>query len=482
MVNPPHVLLLPYPGQGHVLPMMELAQVLAKHGFKLTFVNTENTQERMRNGSSKDASLGNQIRFVSISDGIGPGESRKVPEEAFRSLYQVLPGKFEELMVEINKSEDEKITCLIADNNFGWALEIAAKMGIKRAAFLPAAAALMVVALNIPKLIEDGLVDENGGSYIREGVKHDFCHGEVKHDFWTPMKNRMLQLSPDMLTVNTSHFGWACVGNFTMQKLIFEVMVKNNASIKLAEWLICNSIYDLEPGAFNLAPQIVPIGPLLASNRLGNSEGNFWQEDSSCLTWLDQQPDRSVLYVAFGSTTILNKTQFEELALGIELTNRPFLWVVRPGIKSTNGANDAYPEGFLERVSLRGKIVSWAPQQKVLSHPSVACFMSHCGWNSTIEGVSNGVPFLCWPYFADQFTNETYICEVWKVGLGFKKDSKGIIGQSQIKDKVERLLGNQEFAERAFDLKGKITSSIKEGGSSNKNLSNFIEWIKAGKC
>lgn len=162
MVNPPHVLLLPYPGQGHVLPMMELAQVLAKHGFKLTFVNTENTQEHMRNGSSKDASLGDRIRFVSISNGIGPGDSRKVPEDAFGSLYQVLPGKFEELIVEINKSEDEKITCLIADNNFGWALEIATKMGIKRAAFLPAAAALMVVALNIPKLIEDGLVDENG--------------------------------------------------------------------------------------------------------------------------------------------------------------------------------------------------------------------------------------------------------------------------------------------------------------------------------
>ncbi|KAJ0098805.1 hypothetical protein Patl1_21697 [Pistacia atlantica] len=109
----------------------------------------------------------------------------------------------------------------------------------------------------------------------------------------------------------------------------------------MADCLICNSIHDFEPVAFTLVPNILPIGPLLVSNRQGNSTGYFWQEDSTCLKWLEQQQPNSVIYVAFGSFTIIEKIQFQELALGLELTNRPFLWIVRPDI--TNGANEAFP-------------------------------------------------------------------------------------------------------------------------------------------
>ncbi|KAM7506834.1 hypothetical protein LguiA_017287 [Lonicera macranthoides] len=98
-----------------------------------------------------------------------------------------------------------------------------------------------------------------------------------------------------------------------------------------------------------------------------------------------------------------------------------------------------------------------------------------------VEGVSNGVPFLSWPAFADQFTNKTYICDVWNVGLGLKKDDKGIITREEIINKVEILLGNHEFAEKDSDLKGKIMSSIGEGGRTYKNMSDFLEWIKGEK-
>ncbi|PRQ53398.1 putative hexosyltransferase [Rosa chinensis] len=57
-------------------------------------------------------------------------------------------------------------------------------------------------------------------------------------------------------------------------------------------------------------------------------------------------------------------------------------------------------------------MVGWAPQQKVLVHPSIACFLSHCGRNSILEGLSNGVSFLCWPYFVDQFLNKSYVCDI----------------------------------------------------------------------
>lgn len=205
----------------------------------------------------------------------------------------------------------------------------------------------------------------------------------------------MIQLAPTMAAIHSSKLVWACIGDFNTQKIVFDFTIDNNETIKKAERLICNSTYDLEPGALDLIPEFLPIGPLLSSNRLGNSAGYFWPEDSTCLKWLDQQQQNSVIYVAFGSFTVFDKEQFQELASGLELTNRPFLWVVRPDI--TNDAIDAYPEGFQDRVATRGQMVGWAPQQKVLTHPSIACFLSHCGWNSTMEGVSNGVPFLCWP-------------------------------------------------------------------------------------
>ncbi|KAL2528620.1 UDP-glycosyltransferase 83A1 [Forsythia ovata] len=131
-----------------------------------------------------------------------------------------------------------------------------------------------------------------------------------------------------MPIMSTSDFVRTRFQNVTMRKLIFDLMVQNNKAVKSADWLICNSTYDLEPGAFTSTPEIVLIGPLLASTELENSAGHFWTEDSDCLKWLDQQPPYSVIYVAFGSFTVFNKPQFQKLALALELINRPFLWVI----------------------------------------------------------------------------------------------------------------------------------------------------------
>lgn len=241
--------------------------------------------------------------------------------------------------------------------------------------------------------------------------------------------------------------------------------------MKLADLTICNSAFELEPAAFSAIPEVLPIGPLSASSMPRNKAGNFWSEDSSCLSWLDQQPACSVIYVAFGSFTIFDQTQFQELALGLELTHRPFLWVVRPDI--TIDTQVGYPDGFQDRIGIRGKMVGWAPQEKVLRHLSVACFLSHCGWNSTTEGVSNGVPFLCWPYFADQLSNEPYICDVWNIGLGFEKDAGGIIRQDEIARKVE-LLFNGNYKARAMELKLKVLTSVQQDGMDEVNVTDTI--------
>lgn len=293
----------------------------------------------------------------------------------------------------------------------------------------------------------------------------------------TPTREEeMVFLNNNIPTVNGKDLPWVRYGNLTKQKHLFKLIQQNNESTKKVEWLLCNSAYDLEPAVFSSYPNITPVGPLLARNRLGDSAGGLWPTDPTCLEWLDQHPPSSVLYVAFGSTTFFNEKQFQELALGLELCSVPFLWVVRPN--SVGSTEAAYPEGFQERVAGRGKVVTWAPQQKVLSHPSLGCFLSHCGWNSVVEGISNGVPFLCWPYEVDHFLYARYICDVWNVGLGFNQDENGVVTHEEIKYEVEELFGDGNFKDRVLNLQESALNSVGEGGLSYNNLQSFIQWLK----
>lgn len=245
--------------------------------------------------------------------------------------------------------------------------------------------------------------------------------------------------------------------------------------------MLSNTCYELEPGACNLhSTDFLPIGPLnlIEANdpKSGSKSCNFHPEDASCLSWLDSKPAGSVIYVSFGSLAVFSQQQLDELALGLEMSGRAFLWVVRSDL--ANGSRAVFPDGFLERVGEVGKIVEWAPQEKVLSHPSVACFLSHCGWNSTLEGSSMGLPYLCWPYFSDQHHNQNYICDKWQIGLRIEADENGIRLRQEIKKKIDLIFCDDSFKKNALKVKEMSVKSVSEGGSSYKNLKNFIDHLR----
>ncbi|KAL4361182.1 hypothetical protein GQ457_04G033150 [Hibiscus cannabinus] len=451
-----HVLVVPYPAQGHVIPFMELSRHLAKQGIKISFLNTEFNHKRVIHAFGKNVDDSGSFHLVSVPDGLEDGEDRNQIVKLTESLCQVMPRQLKDLIHNLNASDDDKISCVLADINLGLALDVAAELRTPTVAFWPAAMFQLVLNLSIPRHIDEGLIDENG----------------------TPlMKDKMFQLSPTTPCIHPNNLLWLNIDDSpSTQKIMFDFFRRNNKAVEIADWVLCNSCLELEPEAFNLLPKVLPIGPLSAANRLGNLSGNFWLEDPTCMQWLDQQPPGSVIYVAFGSFTVFDPIQFQELALGLELTNKPFLWVVREDI--TKGKHHVFPQGFVETVGNRGKMVRWAPQGAVLEHPSIACFISHCGWNSTLEGVSNGVPFLCWPYFADQFLNESYICDIWKVGLKFIRGKTGIIGKEEIKSKVEQLAGDENIRKRVVELKQRVTKTVGEGGNSDKVLKDFVQWLK----
>ncbi|GLJ51720.1 hypothetical protein SUGI_1099170 [Cryptomeria japonica] len=168
-------------------------------------------------------------------------------------------------------------------------------------------------------------------------------------------------------------------------------------------------------------------------------------EDERCLGWLDAQQVGSVIYVSFGRTSLKSNQQQEEIALGLESSQQPFLWVLRMDI--AQGKPVVLPHGFLERIGDRGLIVGWAPQVKVLSHASVGAFLTHSGWNSVIENIGFRIPMLGWPYFADQFLNCRFVNDVWKTGMDFKGvdvDEYRLVSREEVENGVRRIMECEE--------------------------------------
>ncbi|RLN41276.1 putative UDP-glucosyltransferase [Panicum miliaceum] len=146
-----------------------------------------------------------------------------------------------------------------------------------------------------------------------------------------------------------------------------------------------------------------------------------------------------------------------------------------------NSFRDAEPAAFKlypDILPIGPLVADLQLKKPVLAHGAVACFVSHCGWNSTLEGVRNGVPFLCWPYFTDQFQNESYICNVWRTGLAVAPGADGVVTKEELSGKVERVLGDDGIRERVGALRDAARRSIAEGGSSHQNLMKFVELLK----
>lgn len=277
-----------------------------------------------------------------------------------------------------------------------------------------------------------------------------------------------------MPPMSPAEFTWCFPSDLNTQKSMFhffQYVISN--MISKSDLILCNWFSELDPSSSSLNPNFLPVGPILSD---GQSAGSFVSEDSSCLSWLDTQSAGSVIYVAFGSTSRFRQEQINEIALGLELMNRPFLWVAWSGL--INGVSLTYPDGFAERIANRGKIVEWAPQEKVLAHASVGCFISHCGWGSTMESVSMGVPFLCWPYFGDQLYTQTCICEAWKVGFWLNVGESGIISREEIKEKVDILFSDTGIRSNTLKLKELARKSVSKGGSSFKNLEFLVSQMK----
>ncbi|KAM4087822.1 hypothetical protein ACB094_07G024700 [Castanea mollissima] len=209
---------------------------------------------------------------------------------------------------------------------------------------------------------------------------------------------------------------------------------------------------------------------------------NFYNKEASisfheCFEWLNSKKPDSVVYVCFGSIANFNDSQLKEIAIGLEAFEQQFIWLVRKE-KNDGGKEEWLPDGFKKRVKGKGLIIrGWAPQMMILDHEAVGGFVTHCGWNSTLEGVSARLPMVTWPVFAEQFFNENFVTQILRIGVAV--DS---IKSEAIEKAVFRIMVGAEVEEirsRARELGKKAKKVVEECGSSYSDLSSLIEELRS---
>ncbi|KAL6983552.1 7-deoxyloganetin glucosyltransferase, partial [Sarracenia purpurea var. burkii] len=232
------------------------------------------------------------------------------------------------------------------------------------------------------------------------------------------------------------------------------------------------AISSVSPPTYSIGPLSLLCRSLLPETEAKSARSSLWKESDECVGWLDNQEPNSVVYVNYGSIAVMSDRNQEEFAWGLANSGFPFLWIVRSDL--VMGGSAILSEEFVEETKGRGLIVSWCPQDEVLLHPAVGAFLTHSGWNSTLEGVCGGAPMLCWPYFAEQQVNCRYACTAWGIGVEIDHDVK----REQVENLVREMLGGEKGRQRrntAVEWKKKAEAAAIDGGSSYNDFNRLVE-------
>ncbi|RYR54142.1 hypothetical protein Ahy_A06g029398 isoform F [Arachis hypogaea] len=245
--------------------------------------------------------------------------------------------------------------------------------------------------------------------------------------------------------------------------------------------VVVNSFYELENVYADFyknefGRKAWPIGPVSLCNKDTGEKANRAKETTidefECLKWLDTKKPNSVVYVSFGSLISMPDSQLREIALSLEISGQHFIWLVK---KNEKDGAEWLPKGFEKRMEGKGLIIrGWAPQILILEHQAVGAFVTHCGWNSTLEAVAAGVPMITWPIVAEQFFNEKLVTEVLEIGVPVEA-VKGVRleGECVGCDALEKALKRVMIGEEAEEMRNKVKvlaqlakQAVEENGSS----------------
>ncbi|CAL5052486.1 unnamed protein product [Urochloa decumbens] len=281
-----------------------------------------------------------------------------------------------------------------------------------------------------------------------------------------------------------------------LNKLFTKQFIDNGRLTTEADGFLVNTFDALEPVALAALrdgkvvadfPPVYAIGPF---NSHTSASTTAKQQPAapagSPAAWLDGQPARSVVYVAFGNRYFVSQEQLQEIAAGLEASGCRFLWVIKTTTVDRDDKAelaDVLGKGFLERVRGRGLVTkAWVDQEALLKHPSVGMFLSHSGWNSVTEAAAAGVPLLAWPRNGDHRVNATVVASggvgVWMEHWSWDGEDELVTGE-EIGDKVKEVMADKAVRARAARTGEEAAMAVAEGGTSYRSLQEFVGKLKA---
>ncbi|KAL8209344.1 hypothetical protein R6Q57_006076 [Mikania cordata] len=446
--KPPYVLVIPFPAQGHINPLIQFAKRLISKGVKTTLITTIfylNSQFTNKTNTTS-------IEIEAISDGFDVGGySSADSSEAYLKRFKEVGSRSLAELIRKLQNEGNTIDAIIYDSFMTWVLDVALEFGINGGSFFTQACGVNSIYYHVHK----GLISLPPGPTV-------LVPGLPRLERWE---------TPSFVHDLGPYPGWS------------ETVFGQFANIDQARWVFTNSFYQLEEEVIEWMRKkwkLMAIGPTLPSmyldKRLENDKDygfNLYQANHNEYTdWLNDKPKKSVVYISFGSSAKLEPEQMEEIAWGLSDSDVNFLWVVRVE------EEEKFPKEFMaKKLAGKGMVVAWCRQLEVLAHESVGCFITHCGYNSTLEAISLGVPVVGMPQWTDQITNAKFLEDIWDVGVRVKADENGIVRRENIASCVKTILKEERgvIAQRnALKWRDLAKLAVDEGGSSDKDIVEFV--------
>ncbi|XP_004296707.1 PREDICTED: crocetin glucosyltransferase 3 [Fragaria vesca subsp. vesca] len=470
-----HIVMLPFLAQGHLIPFLALAKKIQhRTGFTITIATTPLNAQYLRSAQTNTNIHLFELPFHSQDYGLPPNteNTENLPFNVIGDFFtssQQLEAPTRRLVSDITAKEGKPPLCLISDLFFGWAVNVAKSSGTVNIAF------------------------STGGAYGTAAyisLWQHLPHRTVSSDdeeFHLPGFPERCRLTPSHL----HQFLRAADGTDTWSRY-FQPQI----SLSMKSFgLICNTVEEIEPFGLQVLRNYVklPVWSVLASNISSKKYSGKKSGISAerCIEWLDSHASDSVVYISFGSQNTITASQMMELAKGLEMSKKPFVWVIRPPVGHDLKGEfrpEWLPERFEERMNetRQGLLVhNWAPQLDILAHKMTRAFVSHCGWNSVVESLSRGVPIIGWPLAAEQAYNSKMLVEEMGVSVELTRGAKSNVVAEEVRRVIELVVDESgeggEMRRRAGEIMEKIRGAAGEDGeakgSSVKAIDDFVSQL-----
>ncbi|XP_022762393.1 anthocyanidin 3-O-glucosyltransferase 7-like [Durio zibethinus] len=452
-----HVAVLAFPFGSHDLTILSLTCRLAcaAPNVQFSFLSTAKSNDSMFSTFKLD--VPNNIRAYNMEDGVPMNHVFSGnPVERLDLFLMAAPGNFKNGLDVAVLETGRNVSCLVTDMFLTFAADIANDMQvpwIPLCVSIPHNLSAHIYTDLIRRLFDHVGGDENGanfqhqtlevipglsGMYVTD-LSDEILPRHSRETFFSYMLSRIVCVLPRATAI---------VMNFCQE---------------LYPTPLLDDLKSMFPNLLNVGflTQELPPPPLPPSD----------SDATGCLSWLDKQSSKSVVYISFGTAANPPVDELIALAEAVEESQIPFLWSLNDNHKHH------LPNGFLQRTSKFGKIVSWAPQTHVLGHASTGVFVTHCGANSVFESVANGVPMICRPMFGDHWTIRRLVEEIWEIGV---RVERLIFTKSGVLKSLELILGHEQgrkMRERIRALRELVLKAAEPSGSASQDFKTLVETI-----